>query len=86
MMKWLKLEYYLIYTGMMKEMDSWVRNEKILIKGLLYWDWEEVSIYEYEKDKDITMLVCSLGFEYKYLNINKVMEVPTRIEWIRDGR
>ena len=58
-MKWLKLEYYLIYTGMMKEMDSWVRNEKILIKGLLYWDWEEVSIYEYEKDKDITMLVCS---------------------------
>ena len=59
MMKWLKLEYYLIYTGMMKEMDSWVRNEKILIKGLLYWDWEEVSIYEYEKDKDITMLVCS---------------------------
>ena len=58
-MKWLKLEYYLIYTGMMKEMDSWVRNEKILIKGLLYWDWEEVSIYEYEKYKDITMLVCS---------------------------
>ena len=36
--------------------------------------------YEYEKDKDITMLVCSLGFEYKYLNISKVIEVPTRIE------
>ena len=28
------------------------------------------------------MLVCSLGFEYKYLNISKVIEVPTRIEWI----
>ena len=38
--------------------------------------------YEYEKDKDITMLVCSLGFEYKYLNINKYIEVPTSIEWI----
>ena len=66
---------------------SWIvpriRNEKILIKGLLYWDWEEVSIYEYEKDKDITMLVCSLGFEYKYLNISKVIEVPTRILWMR---
>ena len=41
-----------------------------------------MSLSKYEKDKDITMLVCSLGFEYKYLNISKVIEVPTRIEWI----
>ena len=37
----------------------------------------------YEKDKDITMLVCSLGFEYKYLNINKDIQMPTRILWMR---
>ena len=36
-----------------------------------------------EKDKDITMLVCSLGFEYKYLNINKEMDLEDlRSGWI----
>ena len=41
--------------------------------------------YEYEKDKDITMLVCSLSLEYKYLNINKVIEVPTSIPGLSKG-
>ena len=39
----------------------------------------------YEYEKDITMLVCSLGFEYKYLNISKVIQVPTSIPRMNEG-